>query len=109
QEHSALNLVGVPRGWRAYATRGYAERLDDLDREYQIARDRCGSEPLFLVYGGGQPVQAFCQSRGYLHSQEHRTWLREQGPEELAKWQKEAAPAADAKTPAESPAEQPAQ
>lgn len=81
EEYSLLNLQGVPRGWRAYATRGQTDYLDDVEREYERAREHCGSQPLFLVYGGGRYVADFCKARehlGYLHSQEYRTWLREQ-------------------------------
>lgn len=101
EEHSRLNLVGVPRGWRSYATHGYAERLDDLDREYQLARERCEAEPLFLVYGGGKLVQAHCREKGYIHSQEHRNWIRDEGITEVSKWQKEAEPEAAKKPAAE--------
>jgi|SRR5690606_148487 len=100
-EHSRLNLVGVPQGWRAYATHGYSERLEDLDYEYSIARERCGSEPLFLVYGGGKAVADRCKERGWIHSQEHRNWIRESGLEAVKAWQREAVEPAAARTAAE--------
>jgi hypothetical protein len=63
-----LNLQGVPRGWRAYMTRGYADRLDSLDNEYCLACERAGTEDiLFAVYGGGKPVAEWCRSRGVIH------------------------------------------
>lgn len=100
-EHSRLNLVGVPEGWRAYATHGYSERLEDLDYEYSLARERARATPLFLVYGGGKAVADRCKERGWLHSQEHRTWIRETGLEEVVKCQKAVAVAAVEKAAAE--------
>lgn len=87
-EHSHLNLLGVPIGWKSYATHGYSERLEDLDYEYSLARERAGVEPLFLVYGGGKAVADRCQERGWLHAQEHRNWIRERGIEAVRELQK---------------------
>lgn len=66
-----LNLAGVPRGWRAYMTRGYSERLDSLDHEYAQAIERAGTDDIvFAVYGGGKRVSFWCQERGLIHVQE---------------------------------------
>lgn len=109
-EHSRLNLLGVPQGWLSYATHGYSERLEDLDYEYSLARERAGTEAglLFLVYGGGKAVADRCKERGWIHAQEHREWIREHGIEavrELQKgvtqWAKAAEAAEVAKTAAE--------
>jgi hypothetical protein len=63
----ALNLLGVPQGWRAYATRGYSDRLDYIDQEHAQACERAGgSDVLFLVYGGGKAVKARCRERGWV-------------------------------------------
>jgi len=63
------NFLGVPKGWRAYATRGYENHLESLDDEYCIAcnhAERADSEDiLFMVYGGGDKVKKFCLQRGY--------------------------------------------
>lgn len=68
ETHSRLNLEGVPRGWRAYATRGYDERLEDLSREYELAQEHCGAGPLFLVYGGGRAVAWWVKDKaGVIH------------------------------------------
>jgi len=55
------NATGVPRGWRAFATRGYAARLEALRREHAWALERAGPGLVLLVYGGGKPVQALCR------------------------------------------------
>ncbi len=62
-----LNFYGVPKGWKAYATRGYSERITQTDLEYDKACERAGtSSILFVVYGGGKAVKAHCQQKGYL-------------------------------------------
>jgi len=74
-EHWELNLLGVPDGWRSFATRGYSDRLDQLDSEYrQAERKAGGATPLFIVYGGGKGVEKHCMEHGYL-------WIREQRDE----------------------------
>jgi hypothetical protein len=54
-------MLGVPAGWRSFATRGYARRPDDLEREYAVAREWSGGEPLLLVYGGGKGIEELCR------------------------------------------------
>lgn len=58
REHFDLALLGVPVGWRAYATRGFDARADDVVAEYGLAKVLAGREPLLLVYGGGAKVSA---------------------------------------------------
>lgn len=71
--HYDLNLLGVPDGWTAFATRGYTERIDLTDAEYEQACKKAGDRtPLFLVYGGGQQVRAHCLQRGWLWFPEQR-------------------------------------
>lgn len=60
-----VNMMGVPRGWKAYATRGYESRLDMTAEELEIARVHSGSaSPLFLVYGGSARVRDWCNANG---------------------------------------------
>lgn len=60
-----INLLGVPRGWKAYATRGYESRLDMTAEELAIARAHAGTDSvLFLVYGGSGKVRQWCQDNG---------------------------------------------
>lgn len=65
REHRALNLLGVPRGWRAFATRGAVARLTDIEEEHAIAAERAGGEPLFVVYGGGADVAELARRRAW--------------------------------------------
>jgi hypothetical protein len=54
-------LLGVPREWLAYATRGYSARPDDLRAEHALATGHAGREPILLVIGGGKGVEALCR------------------------------------------------
>lgn len=59
------NLLGVPQGWKAYATRGYSAQLDLLEREYELAKQHAGGGTLlFFVYGGGKTVRDYCRAHG---------------------------------------------
>lgn len=62
QKWYQLNMLGVPRGWRAFATRGYSDRVNNLEFEYAIAQNWAeGAEPLFVIYGGGDICRRFAQ------------------------------------------------
>lgn len=70
QKYYKLNLVGVPAGWKAYATRGYSDRLPALELEYRIAEANAslkGNKPLFLCYGGGRMCRDFCKEVGAVY------------------------------------------
>jgi hypothetical protein len=72
EEHAADNLLGVPCGWTAYATRGSALRLEELERDYNRAHVHARLAPLlFVVYGGGHAVRDLCTARGW-------TWIPEE-------------------------------
>jgi hypothetical protein len=66
--HYGLNALGIPQGWRAFATRGYTDRLDELHQEHEQACKFAGEgvTPLFLVVGGGKAVKAECMRNGWL-------------------------------------------
>ena len=68
-----LNLLGVPYGWRSYSTRGYNDRVNDLEAEYWIAKHHSGDGPInFIVFGGGKIVSELCQDINILHIKEYR-------------------------------------
>ena len=55
------NKLGIPKGYDAFFTRGYADRLEYLKKELQVAKEISGKEiPNLLVYGGGDDVRNFC-------------------------------------------------
>lgn len=64
-EFAAANLLGVPRGWLAYATRGYTANLDQIEQEFILAQQHAGQRPNFLVYGGGAAVQSAALANGW--------------------------------------------
>jgi hypothetical protein len=67
-DYAHLNLLGVPRGWRHYATRAADRVLEGLDADYAMAeRHADGAPVVFLVVGGGTATRAHCQARGWLH------------------------------------------
>jgi hypothetical protein len=73
-----LALLGVPRGWVAYATRGYSARPDDLEAEYDLARKHACGEPLMLVVGGGKTIEALCfRLPGTVYVADHHQQRRE--------------------------------
>ena len=70
QKFIKLNLLGVPHGWRAFATRGYSDRLPGLELEYRIAEASAsvaGRKPLFVCYGGGAKCKDFCKEVGAIY------------------------------------------
>ncbi len=78
EPHYSDNLLGVPKGWRAWATRGYVERLHLTEVEHDLACQHAGtSDILFFVYGGGRAVKDLCSRRGWLHIIEQRDAAKE--------------------------------
>lgn len=71
-EFQDMNLLGVPKGWKSYATRGYTDRLEALNEEFIIAKKHAGTDDiLFLVYGGGIRVKDWSVQNAV-------TWIPEQ-------------------------------
>lgn len=78
ERHADLNLLGVPRGWKAYATRGYTDRLHATIREWERAVAHADTDNiLFMVYGGGKAIKQLCQQRGWLWIMEQRDVVRQ--------------------------------
>ncbi|MDR2586372.1 MAG: DUF4417 domain-containing protein [Prevotellaceae bacterium] len=62
------NRLGIPQGYNAFFTRGYAEQLDCLKSELEIARDISGLKvPNIIVYGGGDKIWRFCLQNDLLY------------------------------------------
>ena len=63
-----LNLLGVPMGWSAFCTRGYSDRLHQLEFEHQMAKAIArGNKLLFVVYAGGEEVRRYCELNGLVY------------------------------------------
>lgn len=62
------NRLGIPKGYSAFATRGYADRQEYLKEEIQIAREISGlDKPNMIVYGGGEKVRELCLQNNVLY------------------------------------------
>jgi hypothetical protein len=68
-----LMLLGVPAGWRAYATRCHrGGSLTDVEEDRRIAEAHAGTDALlFVVVGGGKVIKAACADRGWTHVPEY--------------------------------------
>lgn len=66
-EFLGLNLLGVPPGWRSYATRSHKSHgVETIAREFEAACERAGTDQItFLVFGGGLAVREACASRDW--------------------------------------------
>ncbi len=77
-EYAEMNLLGVPKGWRAWATRGSGDT--DLQVEYDRAKQHSQVEPsLFLVYGGNRAARELCADRGWLYVADEASVVRGYG------------------------------
>ena len=59
-----LNMIGIPVGYRSYCTRGYSDRLQYLEFEWNLARQMAAENAdnmLFVIYGGGANVREFAK------------------------------------------------
>lgn len=64
----AFNLLGVPKGWSAFCTRGYEDRVNGLNFEYEIAKRIADCNNLtFVVYGGGEVIKQWCKEHGAVY------------------------------------------
>lgn len=59
-------FLGVPKGWRAFATRAHGNRPEALEAEHAAALAHSGADSLlFLVFGGGRRVEQLARDRGW--------------------------------------------
>ena len=72
EEWQELNLHGVPKGWKAYATAVTDERLDTLKVHAEIAHSHAEGKPLLLVYGGGKKTAKICEQNEFIHVREQK-------------------------------------
>ena len=62
------NKLGIPQGYNAFATRGYADREEYLKQEIGIARQISGlDKPNMIVYGGGEHIREICLQHNVLY------------------------------------------
>jgi len=71
------NLLGIPAGYNAFCTRGYADRVADLSAEIAIARRISGKDkPNMIVYGGGHEVQRICEENGLTYCEQYMAQVK---------------------------------
>ena len=62
------NRMGIPDGYNAFCTRGYAERIEYLKQEHNIAKEISGKDiPNLIVYGGGKRLSEACATPSLLY------------------------------------------
>lgn len=62
------NMLGIPKGYNAFFTRGTEGFLHRLELNLQIAQEISGKErPNLCVYAGGSEIEHFCQEHGLLY------------------------------------------
>lgn len=68
-KYAKLNLLGVPKGWKAYATRIHKDMHWITELEYALCQEHAQGDPLFVVYGGDNKfARQLCERRGW-------TWI----------------------------------
>lgn len=68
QKFIEYNKMGIPECYNAFATRGYDDRVEVLEKEFAVAREISGKDnPNMLVYGGGKRVKEFCQANNLVY------------------------------------------
>lgn len=68
QKFYKLNMLGIPMGWSAFCTRGYSDRLLNLEFEYDLAKSWAqGNKLLFVIYGGGSMCKRFAQQNNCIY------------------------------------------
>ena len=67
-----LNLVGVPRGWQAFATRIHKnDSIDSITHQAELAAAHAMSDNIkFAVYGHRKEIESLCMRNGWLYIQE---------------------------------------
>ena len=62
-----LNLLGVPKGWKSYATRWYA-RFDDIEWQYEQAKKHAESDDItfFVFQTKTKDVEEVCKKKGWI-------------------------------------------
>lgn len=66
------NKLGIPEGYNAFFTRGYADRMPTLEEEIEIARQISGLDnPNLIVYGGGTKVHEVCAKHNLVYVEQY--------------------------------------
>lgn len=63
---TALNLMGVPKGWKAYANRAYSDDLKHLMDAYHVAQEHARTRDILYFVYGRNTAKDLCQSNGWI-------------------------------------------
>lgn len=81
--HAQTNLLGVPPGWRAYASRGYIDRIPETMALYDMAVAHAGTHDiLFVLYGGGDQCRQLAFNNGWYWIAEQRDVAKQKSADE---------------------------
>ena len=66
------NLLGIPLGWKAYATRiEKNSSLQSIMDQAALAESQAGTDDVkFVVYGHRQEIEDLCRRRGWIYVNE---------------------------------------
>jgi len=75
--YEELNLEGIPKGWRSYATAGNDKRLAEIEHHASIAKEHAnGNSIRFMVYGGASKTAELCEANDWVHVRDARNEAR---------------------------------
>lgn len=78
KKFAEYNRLGIPEGYNAFATRGYADREEYLREEIKLAKEISGKDvPNMIVYGGGEEIRQICLQAKVLYVEQFMTNRRE--------------------------------
>ena len=68
-----INLMGVPRGWRAYSYRGSIHQTENAIDSFNACCEHAGTNNItFLYYGGGAACRELAERMGWFYVPEHQ-------------------------------------
>ncbi len=73
------NLLGVPLGWKAYATRVHKnDSLQTITDQASLAESHAGTDAIkFLVYGHRKEIEELCKRSGWIYvSEQASIWQK---------------------------------
>lgn len=65
EEMQSHNLLGIPDGWSAYATRYTASDKDALFSQYELAKGRAGHEDILFIVYGSVGAESLCKANDW--------------------------------------------
>lgn len=79
-DYRDISILGVPRGWRAYATRVHPDTpWEWVEDDWALACERAGTDDIFFaVFGGHWEAMQRCRDNGWVWHRSGRDWRRPQ-------------------------------